>query len=212
MPSFRWSRRVEVVLPLRVDDLQHDVALDALQDRRGRPAASFSSYCSRSPGPRPRRGSRPASCRRSRASARSIEAEDVASTSRFERVEIPLLGIGRPRRRSARRRVEHAPRRAPSGSRACRRPRPRRDGSCPRESRGAARRCSRAACSSRRRTRAGVCGPRSSAPRPASARARSPCVTMPCSIGTPSSMPRRCISPEMRSDPKMRIRSSSSDR
>ena len=38
------------------------------------------------------------------------------------------------------------------------------------------------------------------------------CVTMPCSIGTPSSMPSFCIRPEMRSDPKIRIRSSSSDR
>ena len=35
---------VEVILPLRVDDLQHDVALDAMQDRRGRPTFSFSSY------------------------------------------------------------------------------------------------------------------------------------------------------------------------
>jgi hypothetical protein len=30
-------------------------------------------------------------------------------------------------------------------------------------------------------------------------------------MGTPSSMPRRCIRPEMRSEPKMRIRSSSSE-
>src|SRR6266542_2529305 len=37
-------------------------------------------------------------------------------------------------------------------------------------------------------------------------------VTILCSMGTPSSMPRRCIRPEMRSDPKMRIKSSSSDR
>ena len=37
-------------------------------------------------------------------------------------------------------------------------------------------------------------------------------VTMPCSIGTPSSMPSCCIRPEMRSDPKIRIRSSCSDR
>ena len=37
-------------------------------------------------------------------------------------------------------------------------------------------------------------------------------LTMPASIGTPSSMPSRCIRPEMRSDPKIRIRSSSSER
>ena len=36
--------------------------------------------------------------------------------------------------------------------------------------------------------------------------------TMPCSMGTPSSIPRRSIRPEMRSDPKIRMRSSSSDR
>ncbi len=35
--------------------------------------------------------------------------------------------------------------------------------------------------------------------------------TMACSIGTPSPMPIRAISPEMRSLPKIRMRSSSSD-
>ena len=35
---------VEVVLPLRVDDLQHDVALDAAQDRRSAISASLLSY------------------------------------------------------------------------------------------------------------------------------------------------------------------------
>ena len=34
---------VEVVLPLRVDDLQHDVALDAAQELAGRRSFSFSS-------------------------------------------------------------------------------------------------------------------------------------------------------------------------
>ncbi len=37
-------------------------------------------------------------------------------------------------------------------------------------------------------------------------------VTIRCSIGTPSSIPSRCIRPEIRSDPKIRIRSSSSER
>ena len=37
-------------------------------------------------------------------------------------------------------------------------------------------------------------------------------VTIPCSMGTPSSMPRRSMRPLMRSEPKMRIRSSWSER
>ena len=37
-------------------------------------------------------------------------------------------------------------------------------------------------------------------------------VTIPCSMGTPSSMPRRSMRPLMRSEPKIRIRSSCSER
>ncbi len=53
---------------------------------------------------------------------------------------------------------------------------------------------------------------RSCVPRPSSARSRSSGSPAGCSIGTSSSMPSRSIRPVMRSAPKMRSRSSSSDR
>ena len=59
---------VEVVLPLRVDDLQHDVALDPVQDRRLGDQRFLLLVLLDAPASRPRRSSAPASGRRSPAS------------------------------------------------------------------------------------------------------------------------------------------------
>ena len=87
-----------------------------------------------------------------------------------------------------------------------------RSGPCLRARSGESRRSFRAACSSRRRIRAGVCGPRSFALRRLSARFRCGGRSASDSMGTPSVMPRRYIRALTRSPPNTRIRSSSSER
>ena len=127
---------------------------------------------------------------------RRLERRRSRATACRQRLEVPLLGIDVLAGVASRPCCRAAPRRASSGTRGV---------STDlllgevdlalRAARGAARRCSRAACSSRRRTRAGACGREKFCASTCFCARSMALVTIPCSIGTPSSMPRRCIRP-----------------
>ena len=163
--------RIEVILPLRIHDLQHDVALDAAQ-QLGTNQLFLLLVARLDQLPDRRRRSRPSSSRRASTSRAAPVRCRRRATPRAKCLEIPFLEIellaGEAldlvveeifgERQQVRARVDELL--LASGE------------SDPRGPHAAACRRSHAACSSRRRTRAGACGRRSSAPRPASARVR----------------------------------------
>ena len=178
--------RGQVLAPVRVDALQHHLALELRERSRRRPAR-----------PWPRRLRRRASTTLLERSSSSVIAARGFSHFAQRQLDAPLVG----QRLLQARRCPTAPRRfrrhvlAHQVGEARRRAAPR---SAPRCRRLRAARCAagRSPCAGRwrrRRTRAAACGCRSCAPRPCAARSRCERVTMPASIASPSGIFRRSM-------------------